>query len=74
MEFGLVLSQFTDRWSHLEADAIAAEEAGLDSVWLADHLLATMATEAPRSYASLAVSKPMPRAPPVINTTLPARS
>jgi alkanesulfonate monooxygenase SsuD/methylene tetrahydromethanopterin reductase-like flavin-dependent oxidoreductase (luciferase family) len=41
VEFGLVLSQFTDRWSHLESDALKAEECGLDSVWLADHLLST---------------------------------
>jgi alkanesulfonate monooxygenase SsuD/methylene tetrahydromethanopterin reductase-like flavin-dependent oxidoreductase (luciferase family) len=41
MEFGLVLSQFTDRWDHLASDARKAEECGLDSVWLADHLLST---------------------------------
>jgi alkanesulfonate monooxygenase SsuD/methylene tetrahydromethanopterin reductase-like flavin-dependent oxidoreductase (luciferase family) len=39
MEFGLVLSQFTDRFDHVVADAVLAEEVGLDSVWLADHLL-----------------------------------
>ena len=39
MKFGLVLTQFTDRWGHVAADARAAEEAGLDSVWLVDHLL-----------------------------------
>lgn len=39
MEFGLVLSQFTDRWDHVAGDAALAEEAGLDSVWLVDHLL-----------------------------------
>ena len=47
MEFGLILSQFTDRWSHVESDAKAAEDAGLDSVWLADHLLATLGEDAP---------------------------
>ena len=39
MEFGLILSQFTDRWDHLIGDAHRAEAAGLDSVWLVDHLL-----------------------------------
>jgi alkanesulfonate monooxygenase SsuD/methylene tetrahydromethanopterin reductase-like flavin-dependent oxidoreductase (luciferase family) len=39
MEFGLILSQFTDRWDHLIGDARRAEAAGLDSVWLVDHLL-----------------------------------
>lgn len=39
MEFGLVLSQFTDRWDHVTGDARIAEQAGLDSVWLVDHLL-----------------------------------
>ena len=41
MEFGVALSQFTDRIDHLTADAVLAEAAGLDSVWLADHLLGT---------------------------------
>ncbi len=40
MEFGLVLSQFRTKWKYLAGDARAAEEHGLDSVWLADHLLA----------------------------------
>lgn len=39
MEFGLVLTQFTDRWDHVVGDARLAEEAGLDSIWLVDHLL-----------------------------------
>lgn len=39
MKFGLVLSQFTDRWDHVEADAVLAEQVGLDSIWLVDHLL-----------------------------------
>ncbi len=39
MEFGLILSQFTDRWDHVIGDARRAEAAGLDSVWLVDHLL-----------------------------------
>lgn len=47
MEFGLILSQFTNRWSHVEADARAAEAAGLDSVWLADHLLGTLSDDTP---------------------------
>jgi alkanesulfonate monooxygenase SsuD/methylene tetrahydromethanopterin reductase-like flavin-dependent oxidoreductase (luciferase family) len=41
VEFGLILTQFTDRWSHVENDARLAEEVGLDSVWLVDHLLST---------------------------------
>ena len=40
MEFGLILSQFNTKWKYTVADAMAAEEHGLDSVWLADHLLA----------------------------------
>ena len=47
MEFGLVLSQFNTRWAYVESDAVAAEEAGLDSVWLADHLLGTTGRESP---------------------------
>jgi alkanesulfonate monooxygenase SsuD/methylene tetrahydromethanopterin reductase-like flavin-dependent oxidoreductase (luciferase family) len=47
MEFGLVLSQFNTRWGYLESDAAAAEEVGLDSVWLADHLLGTSGVESP---------------------------
>ena len=39
MEFGLVLTQFTDRWDHVVNDAVSAEQAGLDSIWLVDHLL-----------------------------------
>jgi alkanesulfonate monooxygenase SsuD/methylene tetrahydromethanopterin reductase-like flavin-dependent oxidoreductase (luciferase family) len=39
MEFGLILTQFTDRWHNVEGDARRAEEVGLDSIWLADHLL-----------------------------------
>ena len=39
MEFGIVLTQFSGRWDHTLGDALLAEEVGLDSVWLADHLL-----------------------------------
>ncbi|MFQ5517316.1 MAG: LLM class flavin-dependent oxidoreductase [Acidimicrobiia bacterium] len=40
MEFGLVVTpQFGSRWDRVAADAMAAEAAGLDSIWLADHLL-----------------------------------
>lgn len=39
MEFGLILTQFTDRWDHVAGDALLAEQNGLDSVWLVDHLL-----------------------------------
>jgi alkanesulfonate monooxygenase SsuD/methylene tetrahydromethanopterin reductase-like flavin-dependent oxidoreductase (luciferase family) len=56
MEFGLVLSQFTTRFDHLEGDARAAEAAGLDSVWLADHLLGTLAPDAPVFEAWTALS------------------
>ena len=45
VEFGLVLSQFNTKWKHVVADARAAEEHGLDSMWLADHLLAPGAPE-----------------------------
>ncbi len=47
MEFGLVLSQFTDRWDHVAGDATAAEAAGLDSIWLVDHLLNVRAPTGP---------------------------
>lgn len=47
MEFGLVLTQFTDRWDHVVADARLAEEAGLDSVWLVDHLLSVRDPQGP---------------------------
>ncbi len=45
MEFGLILSQFRTKWDYLAADALAAEEHGLDSVWLADHVLAPFQPE-----------------------------
>ncbi len=45
MEFGLVLSQFGTKWKYVTADATVAEAAGLDSVWLADHLLAPFGAE-----------------------------
>lgn len=45
MEFGLILTQFTDRWDHVMGDALAAERLGLDSVWLADHLFGSMGPE-----------------------------
>lgn len=47
MEFGLILSQFNTRWKYVAADAQAAEEGGLDSVWLADHLLTPADAAAP---------------------------
>ena len=47
MEFGLALSQFTDRFEHAVADAVLAEEVGLDSVWLADHLLGVADEDGP---------------------------
>ena len=40
MQFGLILSQFGTKWKYVESDARRADELGLDSVWLADHLLA----------------------------------
>ncbi len=47
MEFGLVLTQFSDRWQHVTGDAELAEDVGLDSVWLVDHLLGTAGAEMP---------------------------
>jgi alkanesulfonate monooxygenase SsuD/methylene tetrahydromethanopterin reductase-like flavin-dependent oxidoreductase (luciferase family) len=47
MEFGLVLSQFTNRWEHVLADARLAEDVGLDSIWLVDHLLNVRDAAAP---------------------------
>ncbi len=41
IEFGLVLTQFSSRWDHVVSDARLAEEGGLDSLWLVDHLLMT---------------------------------
>ena len=43
MEFGLALTQFSGKWEHTLGDAVLAEQSGLDSVWFADHLLATTA-------------------------------
>lgn len=40
VEFGLVLTQFSGEWNHVISDARLADEVGLDSVWMADHLLA----------------------------------
>ena len=40
LEFGLLVTQFSGQWKHSLGDAQLAEEVGLDSVWLADHLLA----------------------------------
>lgn len=56
MEFGLVLSQFTDRWDHVEGDAILAEQVGLDSVWLVDHLQGVGSADGPvhEAWAGLA--------------------
>ncbi len=56
MEFGLLLSQFTDRWDDVEGDARLAENAGLDSVWLVDHLLDVASAERPvfEAWAALA--------------------
>lgn len=45
MEFGLLVSQFTGRWQHTEGDAHLAEKSGLDSIWLADHLIAPIDQE-----------------------------
>ena len=45
MRFGLVVTQFSGQWKHCVGDAYLAEEVGLDSIWLADHLLATMNVE-----------------------------
>jgi alkanesulfonate monooxygenase SsuD/methylene tetrahydromethanopterin reductase-like flavin-dependent oxidoreductase (luciferase family) len=45
MELGLLLTQFSDRWDHTVGDARLADDLGLDSVWLADHLLTTMNVE-----------------------------
>lgn len=42
LEFGLLVSQFTGRWEHALGDARLAEDVDLDSIWMADHLLATM--------------------------------
>jgi alkanesulfonate monooxygenase SsuD/methylene tetrahydromethanopterin reductase-like flavin-dependent oxidoreductase (luciferase family) len=42
MEFGVTLRQITD-WAQLRAAATAAEDAGFDSVWVVDHLLASPA-------------------------------
>ena len=47
-EFGLILtSQFNAKWDYVAADASAAEQAGLDSVWLADHLLQPGSADGP---------------------------
>ena len=45
MEFGLLVTQFSGQWKHSLGDAQLAEEVGLDSIWMADHLLPTMDVE-----------------------------
>ena len=45
MEFGLLVTQFSGRWNHSRGDARLADEIGLDSIWMADHLLATLDVE-----------------------------
>ena len=39
LHFGVVLPQFDATWNHAREVALAAEEAGLDSVWCVDHLI-----------------------------------
>ena len=47
-EFGLILtSQFNAKWDYVQSDAATAEAAGLDSVWLADHLLQPGSSDGP---------------------------
>lgn len=57
MEFGLVLSQINTKWEYLLSDARRAEEAGLDSVWVIDHLLGPLDPEAPvfEAFSALGV-------------------
>ncbi len=45
MEFGVLLTQFSGSWRHTAGDARLAEDVGLDSIWLADHLLAPLAPD-----------------------------
>lgn len=45
MEFGLLVTQFSSEWRHALGDARLADEIGLDSIWMADHLLPTMNVE-----------------------------
>ena len=45
MEFGLLVTQFSGQWKHSLGDAQLAEKIGLDSIWMADHLLPTMNVE-----------------------------
>jgi alkanesulfonate monooxygenase SsuD/methylene tetrahydromethanopterin reductase-like flavin-dependent oxidoreductase (luciferase family) len=45
VEFGLVASQFTGKWRYTQGDAELAEDVGLDSVWLVDHLVAPRRVE-----------------------------
>jgi F420-dependent oxidoreductase-like protein len=39
LHFGVVLPQFDTTWNHAREVALAAEEAGLDSVWCVDHFI-----------------------------------
>jgi F420-dependent oxidoreductase-like protein len=39
IHFGITLPQFDTTWAHAREVALAAEEAGLDSVWCVDHLI-----------------------------------
>jgi len=45
VEFGLLVTQFSGQWKHTLGDARLADDIGLDSIWLADHLLPTMDVE-----------------------------
>ena len=45
VEFGLLVTQFSSEWRHALGDARLADEIGLDSIWMADHLLPTMNVE-----------------------------
>ena len=39
MEFGLVLTVYSGDWNQTSSDARLAEEAGIDSIWIYDHLI-----------------------------------
>ncbi len=39
VEFGLLVTQFSGQWNHSLGDARMADNIGLDSIWMADHLL-----------------------------------
>lgn len=61
MRFGIGVATAGGGWAQVESEVRAAEEAGLDEVWIIDHLLAPNRPEAPifEAWTSLAAAAAM---------------